>query len=130
MRIRRLADTLIQRARDLSPHIVLAIGFAAFLLWAYPGYMSTDSVVQLQEARAVKFSDGNPPSMALIWAFLDRIVSGPLLMLLLQGVVFLGGLYALLQRFLSQRAAAWTAVGTTGLALDTGVVEIQAIAHV
>jgi enamine deaminase RidA (YjgF/YER057c/UK114 family) len=25
---------------------------------------------------------------------------------------------------------AWTAVGTTGLALDTGVVEIQAIAHV
>ena len=24
---------------------------------------------------------------------------------------------------------AWTAVGTTGLALDTGVVEIQVIAH-
>lgn len=111
MAIRRLADTLRKRASELPPRIVLAIGFAAFVLYAFPGYMSTDSVQQLVEARALKFSDGHPPSMALVWSLLDRIISGPLLMLLLQGVLFLGGLYYVLRRFVSDKQAAWLAIG-------------------
>ena len=101
----------IQRLRGLSPRSVLAIGFACFVLYGFPGYMSTDSVQQLMEARTSVFSDGHPPLMAAQWWILDRIVAGPLLMLLLQGAVFLGGLYVLLQRVLAPRHAAWTAVG-------------------
>lgn len=100
-----------QKVRDLPPRAILAIGFAAFLLYAFPGYMSTDSVHQLTEARTGVFSDGHPPLMAAIWWVLDRIVAGPLLMLLLQGAMFLGGLYVLLQRVLSPRASAWVAAG-------------------
>lgn len=99
------------RVRALSPRTVLLLGYTVFLLWAYPGYMSTDSVNQLTEARTGVFSDGNPPLMAAEWYVLDRIISGPLLMLLLQSILFLGGLYVIFRRFVSERAAAWTAIG-------------------
>jgi hypothetical protein len=97
--------------RGLSPRAVLLSGFTVFLVYAYPGYMSNDSVVQLIEARTGKFSDGNPPLMAAEWWVLDRIVAGPILMLLLQGTLFLGGLYVIFKRFLTPRHAAWAAVG-------------------
>ena len=97
--------------RDLSPRAILVLGFALFLVYAFPGYMSTDSVQQLTEARSGHFSDGNPPLMAAQWWLLDRIVSGPILMLLLQGCLFLGGVYVLLQRVLRPRGAAWAAIG-------------------
>ena len=87
------------------------LGFAVFVLYAFPGYMSTDSVAQLLEARTGRFSDAHPPLMSAEWWVLDRIVSGPILMLLLQGGLFLGGLYVLLQRLLTPRQAAWTAIG-------------------
>ena len=97
--------------RTLSPPRILLLGFAGFLVYAFPGYMSTDSAQQLVEARTFVFSDGHPPIMAAEWGLLDRIVSGPILMLLLQGMLFLGGLYVLLGRVLSPRAAAWAAIG-------------------
>jgi hypothetical protein len=90
--------------------VILAIGFAVFLLYAFPGYMSTDSIGQLGEARSGHFSDGNPPLMAAEWYLLDRIVAGPILMLLLQGCLFLGGLYVLLRRLFEPRHAAWCAI--------------------
>lgn len=85
------------------------IGFVLFLVWAFPGYMSTDSTNQLLEARSGEFSDAHPPLMSAYWRLFDLVVSGPLLMLLLQGVLFLGGLYLLLVRVLAPRAAAITA---------------------
>lgn len=94
----------------LSPRQVLAVGFAVLLVYAFPGYMSTDSGQQLVQARTGEFSDAHPPLMGQIWRVLDWFVSGPLLMLLLQGTVFLGALYALFRRVLAPRAAAWTAV--------------------
>ncbi|HEY5949282.1 MAG TPA: hypothetical protein VIV40_27500 [Kofleriaceae bacterium] len=97
------------RLRELSPRAILAIGFGLFLLYAFPGYMSTDSINQLAEARTGHFSDGHPPIMAAEWWVLDRIISGPLLMLLLQAALFLGGLYYLFRRVLSPRAAALVA---------------------
>jgi hypothetical protein len=95
----------------MSPHAILLAGYTAFLVYAYPGYMSNDSVVQLIEARTGKFSDGNPPLMAAEWWVLDRIVSGPILMLLLQSTLFLGGLYVIFKRFVTPRSAAWIAIG-------------------
>jgi hypothetical protein len=100
----------VQWVRALQPRTVLAIGFVAFVLYAYPGYMSTDSVGQLTEARTGVFSDGNPPFMSAEWYVLDRIVAGPLLMLLFQGALFLGGLFALWRRIVEPRKAAWIAI--------------------
>lgn len=102
---------LLRRWKTLSPRAILVLGFTLFLIYAFPGYMSTDSANQLVEARTGHFSDGHPPLMAAEWWLLDRIVSGPLLMLLLQGTLFLGGLYYLLRHTVSPRTAAWTAVG-------------------
>lgn len=100
-----------EMVRALSPRWILVGGFALFVLYAFPGYMSTDSVAQLLEARSGHFSDAHPPLMSAEWWVLDRIVSGPILMLLLQGALFLGGLCALLGRALTPRQAAFTAVG-------------------
>ena len=84
--------------RGLAPGTVLALGFTAFVIYAFPGYMSTDSAGQLWEARTGVFSAAHPPLMAAEWWLLDRIISGPVLMLLLQQV-------------LDRARAAWVACG-------------------
>ncbi len=100
-----------RRIRALSPRAVLASAFAVFVVYGFPGYMSSDSVLALTEARTGHFSDGNPPLMAAEWWILDKIISGPVLMLFLQGALLLGGLYVLLRRVLEPRGAAWAAAG-------------------
>lgn len=90
----------------LRERSILGIGFALFLIWSFPGFMSTDSQNQLMEARSGKFSDAHPPLMSAIWKVLDLFVSGPVLMLLLQGTLFLGGLYLIFKRVLPARRAA------------------------
>lgn len=101
--------TWFDRVRQLSPRVVLALGYAVFVVYSFPGYMSSDSVVQLLEARSLKFSDGHPPLMAGEWALLEKVVAGPVLMLLLQGALFLGGCYFVLRRVAPARRAAWLA---------------------
>jgi hypothetical protein len=91
--------------------VVLAAGWIAFLLYAYPGFMSFDSAVQLREARAGHYSDWHPPVMAFIWRYLDMVVAGPLLMLLLQSGLLLFGSYALLRRVARPTYAACGAAG-------------------
>jgi hypothetical protein len=54
----------------------------------YPGYMSPDSVAQLQQARFGVNSNVYPPLMDYIWAVTDRIIPGPAGMLLLHSAVF------------------------------------------
>ncbi len=85
---------------------ILAVGFALFLVYAWPGYMSIDSAEQLGEARAHHFTDWHPPAMAALWRLMDRIVAGPLGMLLLQSAAFFVGLYRLLRRAYAPRPAA------------------------
>ena len=104
-----LVQTLLRWVRALQPRTVGLGAFALFMLYGFPGYMSSDSVLQLTEARTGHFSDGNPPLMAAEWWVLDKIISGPVLMLALQGALLLGGLYVLARRFLDARPAAWTA---------------------
>lgn len=99
------------RLARLSPRAVLLLGYVLFILWSFPGYMSTDSEVQLAEARSGVFSNAHPPFMAAEWRVLDAIVSGPVLMLLLQGALFLWGLHAILRKVASPRTAAWIAIG-------------------
>lgn len=88
---------------------VLAIGFALFVVYAFPGYMSTDSARQLWEGRSNLRGDSHPPIMAVEWKLLDLVISGPLLMLLAQGAAFLAGVYLLLRRAIAPLVAAWLA---------------------
>jgi hypothetical protein len=86
--------------------VILLLGGVAFLLYAYPGLLTLDSVDQLTEARAHFYTDAHPPAMAVLWGVLDRIIAGPFLMLLVQGATFLVGAYLVLKRALPPRAAA------------------------
>lgn len=95
----------------MSPITILAIGWAIFTAYGWPGLMTMDSFDQLGEARAWFFTDSHPPAMAALWGILDRLVSGPTPMLLLQSGCFLIGTYMLLRRTLSARGAAFAAVG-------------------
>jgi hypothetical protein len=93
----------------MSPRAALLSGVILFLLYAFPGYTSTDSVAQLVEARTGRYSDAHPPIMSAMWRYLDMIVAGPILMLLMQMSLFLGGMYVTLKRITSPKAAAWIA---------------------
>ena len=97
-------------ARRVSPTAILLAGLAVFVLYGFPGYMSNDSCDQLLQARSLIFTDAHPPVMAAEWALLDAIIAGPLLMLVLQGALFLWGLAALLRGIVGPRAAALLAV--------------------
>ena len=90
----------------IPPRIILLIGGALFLLYAYPGLMTLDSVDQLTEARAGTYTDWHPPAMAALWRLLDAIIAGPFLMLIVQGTAFLAGSYLVLARAMSPRKAA------------------------
>ncbi|HET7786404.1 MAG TPA: hypothetical protein VFL36_10555 [Myxococcales bacterium] len=53
--------------------------------------MSSDSVDQLTQARAGIYNASHPPLMAWVWHWTDRILPGPLGMILLQNALFWGG---------------------------------------
>jgi hypothetical protein len=96
----------------LTPRQITLAGWLAFMLYAFPGYMSYDSIYQLQEARWNYFSDGHPPVMAMLWQKLDQLIAGPLLMLVLQSTCFLAGAYMIYRTRMQARGAALAAVLT------------------
>jgi hypothetical protein len=92
--------------------LILGAGWSLAVLYAFPGMMSWDSSIQLDQARGLaSISDWHPPVMAVIWRYVDHIIAGPFGMLLLQTGTFLFGLDAVLQRALRPAAAAGVAVG-------------------
>src|SRR3978361_1462553 len=97
--------------RWLTDRVILALGWLWFLVYAYPGYMSYDSAWQFAQARGVEpINEWQPPVMAVLWRFLDDIIAGPFLMLVVQSVLFLGGSHVLLRRVVKPRTAAVIAV--------------------
>ncbi len=92
-----------------TPAWILGFAFVVFLVYAYPGYVSIDSIQQLEESRAHAFGDWHPPSMAALWAVVELVVAGPVGMLLLQGSLLLGGSFVLLRRRFDDRIAALAA---------------------
>jgi len=56
-----------------------------------PGQMSEDSVQQLEAARSRVFYAHHPPIMSAVWRVVDRIIPGPLGMLVLQNAIFWSG---------------------------------------
>jgi len=93
-----------------TPKRLLLAAWLLFVIYAYPGYMTYDSVYQLVQARHLEpISDWAPPVMALIWRLTDHVIAGPFPMLVIQSATFLVGTYVLLQRVMKPRAAAITA---------------------
>lgn len=91
----------------MGPRHILAAGWCLAIVFAYPGFVSPDSLVQLHQAREFEFNDQHPAMMGVVWRVLDTFFSGPLPMLLVQTGLFLVGVYGLLRRGgVSERAAA------------------------
>jgi len=97
------------RLRALTSRQILLVGGLGFLAYAFPGFMSFDSITQLRESRSGYHIDGHPPAMAELWRFVELFVAGPVGMLLIQGACFLVGAYLVCTRYMSPRKAAVTA---------------------
>jgi len=94
------------RLRRSTHWLILGATWCGFLVYAFPGYMSYDSGVQLSEARSGTFSDWHPPVMAELWRIVDWLFAGPFGMLVIQSTTFLIGLYLIATtRFSRVRAA-------------------------
>jgi hypothetical protein len=100
---------LRRRVDALSARAILAIGWLGLVAYAYPGYMSSDSVLQLVQARTGVYGAGHPPLMAVVWGVTDAIVAGPIGMLIIQVTCLQLGLWRILCRGMSPRVAALAA---------------------
>src|SRR5579862_9430353 len=92
----------------MSRRTILFAGWIAFVLGCYPGYLTTDSSLQLYTVRSGDFTDYSP-MMTALWSALEYVTAGPFPMLALQSGLFLFGLDAILRKLLAPRAAAVTA---------------------
>jgi hypothetical protein len=111
-----VALAAVDRAKELArwsaartPVTYLLAGWIVFVLGSYPGYLSTDAILQLYTVRSGDYSD-YAPVMTAIWGALEYVISGPFPMLALQSGLFLFGLFAILRTVLAPRVAAVTAV--------------------
>jgi hypothetical protein len=98
-------------AADLRPRTILIAGWLVFLLYAYPGYMSSDSIDQLLDSRVGNFNDWHSPTLTEIWRLIGFAIAGPFGMLALQSVLLLCGLYVVFARVVTPRRAALLAGG-------------------
>jgi len=78
--------------RGILCGLAAAAGIALTIACYYPGYVTSDPVDQLSQARKGIFSDWHPPVMGWVWGRFDRVVPGPAGMLLLHNVLFWGAL--------------------------------------
>src|SRR4051812_31498991 len=90
---------LAQKTPDPSSRhnawILAGAGVLCFVvaLWlSAPGYMGNDSGWQLSQARSGEYHDTHPVLMALIWRYTDRVLPGPLGMLVWMTALRIGGL--------------------------------------
>ncbi len=80
-----------------------ASSYLIYILILYPGFMSTDSVVQILESRNGSFSDWHPPFLSLLWGYIDRIIQGPSGILLTQITLLWLSVYLIYLAFFANR---------------------------
>ncbi|HEY0253968.1 MAG TPA: hypothetical protein VGC41_20700 [Kofleriaceae bacterium] len=96
----------MSRAEKIRVAAILAAGYALFLAYAAPGFMSIDSAQQLLQARAHSYDNWHPPAMAWLWGIVEHVVRGPLPMLLLQSGTLFAGIFLILHRVFTPTRAA------------------------
>ncbi|HEY2905574.1 MAG TPA: hypothetical protein VGJ29_06715 [Vicinamibacterales bacterium] len=99
------------RQRLQSPLGILLAALALFVLYAWPGYIGWDARDHLVQARLPSFSDGHPPFVILLVRICDFFVRGPALILLVQAVSLLVGLWLLFSSRLRPVPAALASAG-------------------
>jgi hypothetical protein len=82
------------------------IGFVLAVVTFWPGYMSTDSFIQLMQARTHSYTDWHPPVMSWLWAQLDLVLPGPGGMLILHNLCFWSALAIIARNCFRSSAAA------------------------
>jgi len=93
--------------RRVTHRQILIAGWLLFVVYCFPGYMSYDSGDQLEQARGLRpMTIWHPPVMSILWRVCDWIIAGPFLMLVIQSVTLMAGMYLILRRAFSDRAAA------------------------
>ena len=79
-------------AGDLLPVVAALLGFALQLLFFRPGFATSDTLAQFEQARAGIYDDVHPPVMAAIWRLLLTIGEGTEPLFCLIALVFWSGL--------------------------------------
>jgi hypothetical protein len=80
-----------KQARFDFAAVILLFGFSLYVHW--PGLMSSDSVLQLLQAKLGRYTDWHPPLMSFWWRALNHIYFGPAGLLVFHNVLFFTGLY-------------------------------------
>lgn len=96
--------------KRFQPAVILAAGWAAFLVYAYPGTLTFDSIDILIQARAGSYRDDQPAVVTALWALVEHVIAGPFGMLVIQSVALLAGLYLVFRKTFEARGAAIAAV--------------------
>src|SRR6188474_2134079 len=98
-RLRRMLPGLMRKTLHLlswrSAWVLAGAGLFCFVvaLWlSVPGFMAADSGDQLNQARTGQYNDAHPVLMALLWRYTDRVLPGPLGILVLMTALRVGGL--------------------------------------
>jgi hypothetical protein len=102
----------MQVSRVARPGVIVAAGWIACIVYAFPGVMTADSFAYLRQARSPFFEPANPPGMAALWRWLEVLIAGPSGVLIVQTTCLAIGAYALLARVLSPL---WAAIVTAVL---------------
>ncbi|MES2055900.1 MAG: hypothetical protein V4564_08185 [Pseudomonadota bacterium] len=76
----------------ISPALLMLMGATATALAYWPGLMTWDAIRQYDQATSGAFDDWHPPAMEWLWRQLVPIHAGPAPMLVLQLLLFWGGL--------------------------------------
>jgi hypothetical protein len=92
MKLLAVRKWLGQHRESLLLGVLTLICFGATVYWCFPGFMARDSGLQLEQARNFEFFDDHPILMALIWHYTDRVLPGPLGMLVLMSGLCWAGL--------------------------------------
>jgi len=83
---------------------VLVLGFAAVVVVNWPGHLSFDSLVQLNDGRTGRYHTWHPPIMAWMLGLGDRLLRGPGLFMAFDAGLLFTSLGALA---LGRRTASW-----------------------
>jgi hypothetical protein len=94
------------RLNRLSPRVILAFGWVALFVYGFPGIMSLESIRQIAEGRDGVYTDLTPALVSGLWRVTTVLFGGPFGMFLIQITLFVIGLFFVLGRALSERAAA------------------------
>jgi hypothetical protein len=84
---------------------VLTLGFAAVVVVNWPGHLSFDSLVQLDDGRTGRYHTWHPPIMAWMLGVGDRLLRGPGLFMAFDAALFFASLAALT---MGRRGGSWT----------------------